>query len=56
MSTVTSNNHIFQIQNLYNVKNWVAVVTGGGTGIGLMCAQAFANNGAKVCTCSGSVI
>jgi len=43
-----TNNSIFKVENLYNVKDWVAVVTGGGTGIGLMCAQAFANNGARV--------
>ncbi|KAL6155883.1 putative secondary metabolism biosynthetic enzyme [Exserohilum turcicum] len=34
--------------SLLSVKNWVAVVTGGGTGIGLMYAQALAANGAKV--------
>jgi NAD(P)-dependent dehydrogenase (short-subunit alcohol dehydrogenase family) len=44
-----TNNSIFKVENLFNVKNWVVVVTGGGTGIGLMCAQAFANNGARVC-------
>jgi len=43
-----SNNHIFTVDKLFNVKDWVVVVTGGGTGIGLMCAQAFANNGARV--------
>ncbi|KIJ54142.1 hypothetical protein M422DRAFT_42366 [Sphaerobolus stellatus SS14] len=43
-----SNNNIFTVDKLFNVKNWVVVVTGGGTGIGLMCAQAFANNGARV--------
>lgn len=29
-------------------SGWAAVVTGGGTGIGLMAAQALANNGARV--------
>ncbi|KAI0031033.1 hypothetical protein K488DRAFT_71713 [Vararia minispora EC-137] len=50
---MTSNRN-FKIENLYNVKGWVVVVTGSGTGalarsgIGLMIAQTFANNGAKV--------
>lgn len=44
-----SNNSIFKLENLYNVKDWVVVVTGAGSGIELMCAQAFANNGARVC-------
>ncbi|KAF8589023.1 NAD(P)-binding protein [Ramaria rubella] len=43
-----TNNSMFKVENLFNVKGWVAVVTGEGTGIGLMCAQAFANNGARV--------
>ncbi|EIM88297.1 NAD-P-binding protein [Stereum hirsutum FP-91666 SS1] len=38
----------FSIQKLFDVEDWVAVVSGGGTGIGLMIAQAFANNGARV--------
>ena len=34
--------------SLFNVKGWVAIVTGGGTGLGLMTANALAANGAKV--------
>ncbi|KAH8107429.1 NAD-binding protein [Phellopilus nigrolimitatus] len=43
-----ANNTNFKLENLFNVQDWVAVVTGGGTGIGLMAAQALANNGARV--------
>ncbi|EJD04805.1 NAD-binding protein [Fomitiporia mediterranea MF3/22] len=43
-----ANNATFRTSNLFNVEDWVCVVTGGGTGIGLMAAQAFANNGARV--------
>lgn len=28
--------HHFDVSKLFNVKDWVCVVTGGGTGIGLM--------------------
>ena len=35
-------------QSLFKVTGWVAVVTGGGTGLGLMTAQALAANGVKV--------
>lgn len=34
--------------NLFDVSHVTAVVTGGGTGIGLMISQALVNNGAKV--------
>jgi NAD(P)-dependent dehydrogenase (short-subunit alcohol dehydrogenase family) len=39
------------VEKLFSVKDYVCVVTGGGSGIGLMAAQALAANGAKVCLC-----
>lgn len=40
--------HHFDASKLFSVQDWVCVVTGGGTGIGLMATQALAANGAKV--------
>jgi len=40
--------HHLAIENLFSVKGWTCLVTGGGTGIGLMITQALAANGAKV--------
>ena len=37
-----------RVENLFSVKDYVCVITGGGSGIGLMAAQALAANGAKV--------
>ena len=36
------------VNKLFSVDGWVAVVTGGGTGLGLTTAIALAANGAKV--------
>jgi len=41
-------NEQFAVSDIFNVEGIVAVVTGGATGIGLMCAQALFANGAKV--------
>ncbi|KAJ4331873.1 hypothetical protein N0V87_008810 [Didymella glomerata] len=40
--------HNLQASKLFSVKDYVCVVTGGGSGIGLMAAQALAANGARV--------
>lgn len=37
--------HQLKVEHLFSVKNYVCLVTGGGTGIGLMCTQALAANG-----------
>ncbi|KAB8075278.1 hypothetical protein BDV29DRAFT_172176 [Aspergillus leporis] len=47
MEAKTSNDS-FKLENLFNVKGKVALITGGGSGIGLMATQALAVNGAKV--------
>jgi NAD(P)-dependent dehydrogenase (short-subunit alcohol dehydrogenase family) len=40
--------HDLRAEKLFSVKDYVCVITGGGSGIGLMAAQALAANGAKV--------
>jgi len=48
MPTYMAATHQLKAEHLFSVKGYVCVVTGGGTGIGLMCTQALAANGAKV--------
>ena len=43
-----TNNAKLTLDNVFNVKGKIALVTGGGSGIGLMATQALAVNGAKV--------
>ncbi|ESK88499.1 short-chain dehydrogenase [Moniliophthora roreri MCA 2997] len=45
---MSSHNKNFTISSLFNVEDYVVIVTGGGTGIGLMISQAFANNGSRI--------
>ncbi|KAI0409192.1 NAD(P)-binding protein [Xylaria palmicola] len=40
--------HPLSAATLFDLKDWVALVTGGGTGVGLMMAQTLAANGARV--------
>ncbi|OAL48575.1 short chain dehydrogenase/reductase [Pyrenochaeta sp. DS3sAY3a] len=40
--------HDLHASKLFSVKDYVCVITGGGSGIGLMAAQALSANGAKV--------
>lgn len=48
MSSNSGKNENFKLENLFSVKGKVALITGGGSGIGLMATQALAVNGAKV--------
>ncbi|TQS34866.1 hypothetical protein Golomagni_04735 [Golovinomyces magnicellulatus] len=45
---MSASNHNFLISTVFNVVGKVALVTGGGSGIGLMATQALAVNGARV--------
>jgi NADP-dependent 3-hydroxy acid dehydrogenase YdfG len=47
MSSAAKNEDL-KVSKLFNVSNYTAVVTGWGTGIGLMITQALVTNGAKV--------
>lgn len=40
--------HAYDVNKLFSMRGQICVVTGGGTGIGLMITQALAANGAKV--------
>ena len=46
--TLIAQNANMSLDRLFSVKNWVIVVTGGGTGLGLVTAAALVRNGARV--------
>lgn len=49
--SLNQRNESFKLSSLFDVANKVALITGGGSGIGLMATQALAANGAKVYIC-----
>ncbi|KAL9600870.1 MAG: hypothetical protein Q9219_002912 [cf. Caloplaca sp. 3 TL-2023] len=48
MATLNKSNDELKLQKLFDVSHFTCIVTGGGTGIGLMISQALVTNGAKV--------
>jgi NADPH:quinone reductase-like Zn-dependent oxidoreductase len=48
MATGAARNEDLKASKLFDVHNYCAVVTGGGTGIGLMITQTLVANGARV--------
>lgn len=48
MASNASSNDDLKASKLFDVSNYSAIVTGGGTGIGLMITQTLVANGAKV--------
>lgn len=48
MATGAASNDQLKANKLFDVSNYSAIVTGGGTGIGLMITQTLVANGAKV--------
>jgi len=48
MATGAARNEDLKASKLFDVDNYCAVVTGGGTGIGLMITQTLVANGARV--------